>query len=60
MEIKVFNSKLEFLDIVENFIQLTWTDKLKECGVFSLQASMTEKNINLLQKKNIIYIVTIP
>lgn len=54
MEIRVYNSDLTFLGVVENFKSLLWYRKYYETGRFELHAPATEKNLELLKAGNII------
>lgn len=55
MEIRVYNSALEFQGVIENQTSLIWTRKYFECGSFELYAPITEDNLKLLREGNIIW-----
>ena len=55
MEIRVYNSDLCFQGIIENQISLIWTRKYFEAGDFELHTPLTDENIKLLKKGNILW-----
>lgn len=55
MDIKVFNRELELIGIIDNFTSLIWTRKYFKSGEFQLEAPLTNDNINLLKRENIIF-----
>ena len=55
MEIRVYNIDLCFQGIIENQISLIWTRKYFETGDFELHTPLTDENIKLLQKGNILW-----
>lgn len=55
MELKVLNSELELLDVIDNFTSLTWVRKYQKSGEFELHCPVTSRAIDLLQKGNVIY-----
>ena len=55
MEIRVYEPKgLKYLGSIENHTSLIWTRRYYEPGEFELHAPITEKNLRLLAKGNII------
>lgn len=55
MEIRIYNSDLDLLGIIENQTSLIWTRKYNESGDFELHAPITDENRKLLKLNNIIY-----
>ena len=55
MEIRVYNSTLEFQGVIENQTSLIWTRKYAETGFFELYAPITEDNLKFLKEGNIIW-----
>lgn len=54
MEIRIYNRDLARIGQLENQISLIWTRKFYEPGTFELHAPITDENLHLLQKGNII------
>lgn len=54
MEIRVYDKDLFRIGQLENQISLIWTRKYFEPGDFELHAPITEKNLSLFQKGNLI------
>lgn len=54
MEIRIYNRNLDRIGQIENQTSLIWTRKFYEPGTFELHAPITEENLFLLQKQNII------
>lgn len=54
MEIVLYNSDLQRQGIVENQSSLIWTRKYFESGNFELHAPLTNENVRLLAKENIV------
>ena len=55
MEIRVYNNELYFQGVMENQTSLIWTRKYFEAGNFELYAPITEDNLKLMKKGNIIW-----
>lgn len=55
MEIRVYNSELYFQGVMENQTSLIWTRKYFEPGNFELYTPITEDNLKLMKKGNIIW-----
>ena len=55
MEIRVYNSELYFQGVMENQTSLIWTRKYFEAGNFELYAPITEDNLKLIKRGNIIW-----
>lgn len=51
----IFNPKLEVIGIIDLFRMLIWTRKFYTNGTFQLLCDLTEDNLNMLKKDNIIY-----
>lgn len=56
MEIRVYNNELNFQGILENQKSLIWTRRYFEPGSMELHAPITEKNLKLLKRGNLIWI----
>lgn len=54
MEIRIYNRDLYREGQIENQISLIWTRKLYEPGTFELHAPITDENLSLLQRGNIV------
>lgn len=54
MEIRVYNSALYRIGQLENETSLIWTRKCFEPGTFELHAPITDRNLSLLSKGNIV------
>lgn len=54
MEIRIYNRDLHREGQIENQISLIWTRKFYEPGTFELHAPITDENLSLLQKRNIV------
>ncbi|MBU3098390.1 MULTISPECIES: siphovirus ReqiPepy6 Gp37-like family protein [Clostridium] len=55
MEIYIFNRRLEFQGILDNFTSLRWVRRYLKCGEFELNCDSTPESLNLLARENIIY-----
>lgn len=55
MELYIFNRNLEWQGIIDVFTSLIWTRKYNTNGIFELHLLLTEDNLRLLQRGNIIY-----
>lgn len=55
MELYIFDRYLNFKGVVDLFISLRYVRKYYSSGEFELQCTLTDENIILLQKENIIY-----
>lgn len=55
MLLRVYNTALELVKIVEEFESLIWNRKYYECGTFELVLPLTDENIIYLKKDYIIY-----
>ena len=55
MEIRVYDSNLYFQGVMENQTSLIWTRKYFEAGNFELYTPITEDNLKLMKKGNIIW-----
>lgn len=53
---EVFDKSLKRIGLIENFNFCQYTKKLRECGTFSLQCALTEENLEMLQKENLIWL----
>ena len=54
MEIRIYNRDQHREGQIENQISLIWTRKFYEPGTFELHAPITDENLSLLQKRNIV------
>lgn len=54
MEIRIYNRDLYRQGQIENQISLIWTRKFYEPGTFELHAPITDENLSLLQRGNIV------
>ena len=54
MEIRVYDKNLYRVGQLENQTSLIWTRRFFECGEFELHAPITEDNIRLFKKGNLI------
>lgn len=55
MEIRIYDTKLFRVGQLENQTSLIWTRRFFEPGEFELHAPITEENIRLLTKENIVF-----
>lgn len=55
MEIRIYDSSMGFQGIIENQRSLLWTRKYNESGEFELYAPVTNYNLTLLQRGNLIW-----
>lgn len=55
MELYIFDRNLNLIGIVDTFNSLQWNRRYFKMGDFELQCPLTEDNLNLLRKGNIIY-----
>ncbi|MEG1415675.1 MAG: siphovirus ReqiPepy6 Gp37-like family protein, partial [Clostridium sp.] len=53
--LEVYNTKLEFIGIIDNFISLVWNRKYYKSGDFSIKMLLNQTNIDLLQRDYILY-----
>lgn len=54
MEVRIYDRDLNFKGVIENHTSLIWTRKYYEPGNFEIHAPITEQNLRLLAKGNII------
>lgn len=54
MELYIFNSKLEFLGIIDSYTNFRWVRKFYSTGEFELHIPITTNNLEMLKKDNII------
>lgn len=54
MEARIYDCDLNFKGIIENHTSLIWTRKYFEPGNFEIHAPITDRNLQLLKKGNII------
>lgn len=47
MDIRLYNSDVQEIAIVDNYISLVWTDRYNECGDFTLDLEPSEANLKL-------------
>ena len=55
MELYIFDEELNFIGINDNFTSLIWRRKYFKGGDFELNCSLTNENLTLLARGNIIY-----
>ena len=55
MEIRIYNKEMDFQGVMENQTSLIWTRKYFEPGTFELYTPITEDNLKLTQRKNLIW-----
>ena len=55
MEIRIYDSELYFQGVMENQTSLIWNRKYFEAGNFELYTPITEDNLKLMKKGNIIW-----
>lgn len=55
MELYIFNRELELEGVSDDFNSLIWIRRYFKPGEFTLVAPLTDDNINLLKRENIIY-----
>lgn len=55
MELYIFNRNLEFQGIVDTFTSFRWIRRYHKPGEFELHCRLTQENLNLLQRENIIW-----
>lgn len=56
MEIRVYDSVLNFRGVMENQTSLIWTRKYFEPGTFELHAPITEDNLKLTNRGNLLWL----
>lgn len=56
MEVRVYNADLYRIGQVENQTSIQWTRKFFEAGNFEIHAPITDKNLRLFEKENIVSI----
>lgn len=54
-EIKIFNSNIDMIGVIDNFNSIKWVQKFYEHGTFSIKLPLTPEYISVLKKDNIIY-----
>lgn len=54
MEIKVFNSELTYLGVVDNFESIKFVAKYSQCGNFTIKAALTKQTNTYFKVGNII------
>lgn len=54
MEVRIYDRDLNFKGVIENHTSLIWTRKYYEPGNFEIHAPITEQNLRLLAKGNIL------
>lgn len=56
LELNVFELRtLDYLGVINNFTSLSWTARYKGYGEFELWAPVTQENLDLINKNNIIW-----
>lgn len=55
MEIRIYDSNMDFQGIIENQRSLLWNRQYNETGDFELHAPVTPYNINLLKRENLVW-----
>ena len=55
MELRIYNSNMEFLGIIDNYTSLLWTRKYYETGTFELQMPFSLSNYALIEEGNLIW-----
>ena len=55
MEIRIYDSNMDFQGIIENQRSLLWNRQYNETGDFELHAPVTPYNINLLKRGNLVW-----
>ena len=55
MEVRIYDSNMNFLNIIENHISLEWHRKYYEAGDFALYFPLTDDNIKLCKRGNIVW-----
>ena len=53
-QVKIYDQALRRKGVIDVYRSLIWTRKYKEAGTVELHAALTEKNLELLQKGNIL------
>ena len=53
-QVKIYDQALQRKGVIDVYRSLIWTRKYKEAGTVELHAALTEKNLELLQKGNIL------
>lgn len=54
MEVRVYNSNLQLIGMIDNYISLLWNRKYSSAGSFELHAPITPDNVNYLQRGNVV------
>lgn len=55
MEIRIYDSEMNFLGIIENHTSLLWNRKYYEPGNFEMHVPFTDSNYSLIQQGNLIW-----
>lgn len=55
MEIRIYDSNMDFQGIIENHRSLLWNRQYNESGEFELHAPVTDYNLSLLQLGNLVW-----
>ena len=55
MEIRFYNKEMDFLGVMENQTSLLWRRRYNEPGEFELYAPITDDNLKLTEKTNLIW-----
>ena len=55
VEISVFSKDLKYIDEIDNFTSLQWVRRYNNAGTFELHCPVTEHNIKILLRKNLIW-----
>ena len=55
MEIRIYNSEMDFQGVIENQTSLIWTRKYFEPGTFELYIPITADNLRLTKRSNLVW-----
>lgn len=56
MEVRIYNRMLDLVGIIENQTSILWNRKYNSCGDFEAHFPITESNMKLLKRENLVYI----
>ncbi|MEG2412620.1 MAG: siphovirus ReqiPepy6 Gp37-like family protein [Clostridium sp.] len=55
MDLEVYTRSMEFIGVVDNFSVLKWHRKYYKAGTFEITCPLTQDNLELLKRDNVIY-----
>lgn len=55
MEVLIYNKEMQRMGIIENLTSLLWIRKYSEVGEFEIHIPVTDENLRLIKRQNLIY-----